>query len=817
MAFNPSTTNARPTYTSSTALPILSSSTALPYFTTKSTVSTPFKYSLSPTLNHSNLPTSIAGSQLNNFNHNNNNFNVDKNKNEPKLFIGPLQQQYQQTIYNKNNFNNNFGPLSSTLAPIIIPANYSPKIFNSGSSTTSTSFIPQPIPSVPSPFNTYKNNNNNNQRQTNNNLINNYFANNDFTNNNNNQFNGAIKNKENNVNGNLKNERFFDNNNPINNYQTTSPFNNRQVFYNQNQPFPNNNKIINNTNKIAVQQNQQLNQFSQPQKQIGFNQQSFNNNGTFHQSQYFQPILFDQRVSSSTPRTSAQSITPQTQIQRKPFNEEPPNFKHQDFINRYNNDQQRIAQHQNQFSTTENSRRSDQQQHSRFNSLNQAEQQKRLHYDINDYLTTSHVQNQYSPTSEQYLSVQTYPTTTTIQSIPYQHFDQSFKGSTENAKHLDNFTQKYNAPYAPLITTTANSKQLYEPYKHYQDQLRQQTQQQQTTSRSFNNSNQQFNQSQPLHQVPPIRQSSSSAPQPPSAVISKSNENRVVQSSPKKFSTLVPKQYYAPTTFKPHLYFNVAKHINDNLSTPLKYYSETSSSSTTTTARTVSITSPQKRILSHSSNINVQKHDSVARPSTSQPPRSIVLDEIDEDDGQYHPELYEQDFARNKLKNKKKQQEKQSQLPELNINNNGFSLFNNKNSNFNNRNDYHSNPNPVGNFPYSNEDEVLNTAHSQNIAASGNELRSENAKRGGNAKPTNIQAPNGRNSVVPITNVQTPARPLSNAPTISPNATSTKKPLASRSEKDASYDYAYYDSGFNAAHREYPDYEISDFGKTKKL
>lgn len=60
---------------------------------------------------------------------------------------------------------------------------------------------------------------------------------------------------------------------------------------------------------------------------------------------------------------------------------------------------------------------------------------------------------------------------------------------------------------------------------------------------------------------------------------------------------------------------------------------------------------------------------------------------------------------------------------------------------------------------------------------------------------------------------------IANAPTIPPSASTKKAPIAlgpADKDKDASYDYAYYDTGFNDAAHEYSEYDIGDFGKTKK-
>lgn len=463
--------------------------------------------------------------------------------------------------------------------------------------------------------------------------------------------------------------------------------------------------------------------------------------------------------------TSAPTNAQQTHGSRKPFNEEPPNFKQQDFLNFYQHEQERHStQPKNQFTSTEKSRRSEQQS---FTEAARLEQQRRLHYDINDYLTTSkyNAQNQYSPTSEQYRSVQTFPTHPPASNNNYQ-----YQNSAQN---------RVQTTSTSTSTASSSTKQQYEPYKQYHDLQRQQN-----------------------------RQSSTAAP---------ANSKSYDPPPTKKFSTLVPKEYYAPTTFKP-FYYNVAKQINDNLSSAPKYFTNSTQSAvttTSTTSRTVSIALPQQNRLnalpSQSPTTNFYQTNPVQTANVDD--GQYHPETINEDDGQYHPELYEQDFARNKLKNKRKQKLAQQQQRQRNqFQSNNFHTDNNRGTS--------------NNIASSSNEEFLNTAYSQNIAASGNELRAEQAAKYstafGKQQSTTRQpvANEVRASTQNVSKSQsTPVKTQSKAPTIPLSASTKKTPIAlsqDEKDKDASYDYAYYDTGFHDAPHEYSEYDVGDFGKTRK-
>lgn len=189
------------------------------------------------------------------------------------------------------------------------------------------------------------------------------------------------------------------------------------------------------------------------------------------------------------------------------------------------------------------------------------------------------------------------------------------------------------------------------------------------------------------------------------------SQDNFTPSTAKKFSTLVPKENYNPTTFKPNPYtFKKAE---------------------------------QYRVV-------------VTTTTTTTP-----VPEGDEDDGQYRPELYEKDLYKNKLKAK---------------------LARTKN--------FKSVTTPR---PSNDDDELFNTAQSQNIAASGNELRAERA----------------RQAVKEINRI------LQDASKSPASSTSTPPVKKHHQDKDASYDYAYYDLGEHQ--NEFDNYGdlIEEFGKTK--
>lgn len=222
-------------------------------------------------------------------------------------------------------------------------------------------------------------------------------------------------------------------------------------------------------------------------------------------------------------------------------------------------------------------------------------------------------------------------------------------------------------------------------------------------------------------------------------------DNYTPSSQTKKFSTLVPKDQFYPTTFKPATYKKVIQGYDQKLGTSTKFAASSYLPSTSTTTY---------------------------RPQPAS-------DQGDEDDGQYHPELYEKDFARNKLKSRKQQQRPSYDR------------------NFDRR--------PSEAPTDTEDDEFLNTAHSLNIAAGANQLRAEKTKQ---SSPTAFRTPT--TSYVSATTTTTTKRPISPPK----NKQSSKKSHKGANE-DTSYDYAYYDS-FSGNPQDYEYDLISEFGKTRK-
>lgn len=626
--------------------------------------------------------------------------------------LGPLQQQYQQPNYNNNFINfkiqtSTSVPTSTTQKSILRPNN-----FNNINSTPADFNVPQrPVVSVPTPFNTNYININN-KYDTNGKIVNNAFINHKAS------YNTNTSNVSRQNSG-----RVFDNHNPVNNYQTTSPFANHKTFEKH---IPANNTVL----RLAPTQNNQLSQ------QNKSSAQSTTNNTFYQSNQYY----------STTVHPPTTTTTTHTQNIRNPLTPERPNFSQQDLINQFNFGQQKLTQQKQTNNNANINRHPDAQ-----NALTSEQKRLQLHYDINDYLTTDkYTQNQYSPTSEQYKSVQS------ISSVTVPQISQS----------TPIFTRKFND--AVFSTTPKINRQQYETNNQYQTQHDRPSNLQYTSNSKINDK---------------IVHTTSKS------IIPSTNENNYVPSSTKKFSTLVPKENYAPTTFKPLFYFNVAKQINDNLSTISKVKTATETltySSTSTTSRSV----PIEPIFNRGSIVSRPNfsESTVIKPQIpQQPSKQINAGVIDENDGQYHPELYEKDFARYKIKNRKKQQQisQISQKQHFAKPQTDFGIGNKHQSN--------TNRGTQKSFGTSVEEEILNTAHSQNIAASGNELyisvKSKQSQKISTNAPTN-------------------------APTNRPNTSKKENLSISKDEKDVSYDYAYYDSGNDAPH-EYSEFDLPDFGKTR--
>lgn len=332
----------------------------------------------------------------------------------------------------------------------------------------------------------------------------------------------------------------------------------------------------------------------------------------------------------------------------------------------------------------------------------------------------------------------------------------------------------------------------------------------------------------------------------------RSDTKSYTPSSIKKFSTLVPRELYDPTTFKPATY----KKAVDNLAalkssqldqnntkqrdvnaksssssnfvttpktTPIAYYQSPAPSyinaqvqsqsqfSTSSNVKNFNAPAPSAPFQQQQSNTfpttlgqhqqQQQQFYSTAAPSFAfnafsgqSTPVPQKTEDIDENDGQYHPELYEKDFARYKVKNKKVNKLVATAAP------------------FNTASFQTSAPAPkvaAYQSPASGEDEFLKTAHSQNIVASGNQLLYDQLK-------SNFKKQQQQQQSTPAQVSVASPRPFSRtAPTIPPNATTTKRPSKAKPDKDVSYDYQYYDFGADSP-RDYDIDVIEDFGKLKK-
>lgn len=338
-----------------------------------------------------------------------------------------------------------------------------------------------------------------------------------------------------------------------------------------------------------------------------------------------------------------------------------------------------------------------------------------------------------------------------------------------------------NKTYAPRQSTTVtqddNKPTTFNPQQYYQSE---QSQYQNLSPRGFSLAAQK-QQEQPAKTTQPEIH--------PHPQITSRSEAR----NHKKFSTLVPKDQYNPTTFKPTNNFSkkpvdyISSQKLEKIQNPNKYYSQFTS---TQAASTPSLnTTPQPQF----TNFNTQfQHNNFQHQTTrisnfySSTPSVRPLAEGEEDDGQYRPELYEKDFFRNKAKTTKI-----TTAPVRNTFNNFYQTSTTLKPaqdqiNFN-----------------SGEDEFLKTAHSQNIFASGNQLRAEKEREKSVVKYNEYSTT--------ITEKSSP-RPFSK-PT--PVTSTTVKPRKQNEEKDVSYDYQYYDT--NADQNDYSELEtIEDFGKTAK-
>lgn len=348
--------------------------------------------------------------------------------------------------------------------------------------------------------------------------------------------------------------------------------------------------------------------------------------------------------------------------------------------------------------------------------------------------------------------------------------EQPFNGNFNLEPTRSGFGRQTNKTYATRQSSTAahedSKPTTFNPQQYYQSE---QSQYQNLSPRGFSLAAQK---QQELSSKPEIR------PQ-----ITSRSEAR----THKKFSTLVPKDQYNPTTFKPNNNFSkkpidyVASQKLEKIQNPNKYYSQFTSSPAPSTIAIQ--TTPQAQF----NTFNTQfQHNNFQHQTTRQSnffsttTTARPLAEGEEDDGQYRPELYEKDFYRNKAKTTKI-----TPAPVRNT----FNNFHQTSTTLKPQNNYNSG-----------EDELFKTAHSQNIFASGNQLRAAKEQEKAIAKYNDYS-----------TEKSSP-RPFSK-PTLA--TSTTLKPKKTKVEKDVSYDYQYYDT--NADQNDYVDLAaIEDFGKTAK-
>ena len=451
------------------------------------------------------------------------------------------------------------------------------------------------------------------------------------------------------------------------------------------------------------------------------------------------------------------------------------------------------------------------------------------------------------------------------------------KGSTVSNFANENLelTRNNNKTFSTRQFTTSslddvNRPTTFNPQQFYQNQQYQQPQQsQQQLPRGF--SAPQKSTTTPQTQTTQ-QQLKRKTPQPDSryqTIARTEARDQHTPSTHKKFSTLVPKENYNPTTFKPNNFSkkpvdHIASQKLEKVQNPNKYYTQfvtsvppTTVSVATTTTTTTTTQQPQQNFNNYQQNQN--QNNNFAAPQQKQSQQNEhqqnrlqnqqqnrhqnqqqiqeqqnrqsnffsstttarPLAENEEDDGQYRPELYEKDFYRNKAKTSKAPAVPRGNN-NINNNNNNFNNFfqttttttttstlrpfnQNLNQNNNNHNSNHYN---------SAEDEFLKTAHSQNIAASGNELRAQKERARQQVKfndytTTVNEKSSPRPFSKPTTTTTTPT-----TTTISHRAVTTSRP-SKKVEKDVSYDYQYYDT--HNENNDYTEYGAAeDFGRLSK-
>ena len=416
------------------------------------------------------------------------------------------------------------------------------------------------------------------------------------------------------------------------------------------------------------------------------------------------------------------------------------------------------------------------------NQLRQNDEQKSLQKDI--------LPQKFNFKTQKYESVETSRPTTQFYNPIYETkgTEQPFN-SNINLDRNGPSRQISNKTFAQRQSTTVSSRDenkptTFNPQQYYQSE---QSQFQNLSPRGFSLAAQ----NQKEQKVPSKQAQLDIRPQ----ITSRSEQAR----THKKFSTLVPKDQYNPTTFKPNNSFS--KKPVDHFPTQKlekvqysdKQYSQYTPSSTTYSTTTI-YTTPLPQI----NNFPTQhfQHDNFQHQTTrlsnffssTSTVRPLAVGE--EDDGLYRPELYEKDFYRNKA----------TRIISTPLKNsfNSFYQTSSTSTTFKPQNFINNN---------SGEEELFKTAHSQNIFASGNALRAEKER----------EKTVARFDYSTLTEKSSP-RPFSKPtqqPVTQTAARTTVKPRREKIEKDVSYDYQYYDT--NAEQHDYTELEgIDDFGKTAK-
>lgn len=351
-----------------------------------------------------------------------------------------------------------------------------------------------------------------------------------------------------------------------------------------------------------------------------------------------------------------------------------------------------------------------------------------------------------------------------------------------------NFVRTSNKTFAPRQTTTTVGHEESKPTTFNPQQYYQSNEYQNLSPRGFSLAAQQQQQQQ--------------AKKTPAPEIRAQITSRAEPRNHKKFSTLVPKdQYNQPTTFKPSTYSKKPDDLKiEKIQNPNKYYTQiiTTSQAPIAVAQTTTTQLPQQYNNYQTASTTSRNPSFFSTSSTPSP-----LTDGEEDDGLYRPHLYEKDLYKNKVKTTRISPSPAQSGP---VQNALFTF-------------YQTSTTALPQQKFQNnyeEDELFKTAHSQNIFASGNQLRAEKEKEKLVVKnfeqytEKSSPRPFSKPTLAPSTTAI--PRAVSTTKLTSVTKTSSKK---SPQDKDVSYDYQYYDT--NSDQTDYTELEqIEDFGRTVK-